>query len=203
MRSLHSLVASPALQLFLSLLLGAFSTFAQSGVTVSLAPTNVTMAASGSFSSSTAFTAKVTGSTNTAVTWSVKGAPNYGFGGISSAGVYTAPAALPTSVIVTATSVADPTVSVSTTVTVVSPTPIISSVSPKTLTQGANSLTVYGLNWELYTWLTRHRDNRHGLNPTVIKFHKVHYVPGFNQGRFLRDTEPVGRRRDVVYDGEL
>ena len=81
MRSLHSLVASPALQLFLSLLLGAFSTFAQSGVTVSLAPTNVTMAASGSFSSSTAFTAKVTGSTNTAVTWSVKGAPNYGFGG--------------------------------------------------------------------------------------------------------------------------
>lgn len=64
------------------------------------------------------FTATVTGTTNTAVTWGVNGGSSNG--SISSAGVYTAPASVPSpaTVTVTATSQADTTKSDSATVTV-------------------------------------------------------------------------------------
>ena len=72
-----------------------------------------------------AFVATVTGTTNTAVTWSVNGIAggNSTLGTISNAGVYTAPAALPTpnSINVTATSVQDPTKSGNSAVTLLNP----------------------------------------------------------------------------------
>ena len=67
------------------------------------------------------FTATVTGTTNTAVTWSVNGVAggNSTVGTISTAGLYTAPTAVPNppTVVVTATSQADTSQSASTTLT--------------------------------------------------------------------------------------
>jgi len=80
------------------------------------------------------FAATVTGTTNTAVTWSIAGAGCTGAtcGSISTSGLYTAPAAVPSpaQVSVTATSVADPTKSSTATVTVIPP--IAVSISPTT-----------------------------------------------------------------------
>jgi hypothetical protein len=79
------------------------------------------------------FTATVTGTTNTAVTWSVSGAASNGT--ISPTGVYTAPGTVPNpaKVTVIATSQADSTKSGSATVTVVSSTSgIVVSVQPAT-----------------------------------------------------------------------
>ncbi|HEV1995135.1 MAG TPA: hypothetical protein VGR03_12470 [Candidatus Acidoferrum sp.] len=83
-----------------------------------------------------AFTATVMNAVNTAVTWTVNGAPNgnASVGTINpSTGVYTAPNAIPTpaTVTVTATSVADPTKSASSSVTV---TPLVTAVSVSPLT---------------------------------------------------------------------
>ena len=83
-------------------------------VTVTIAPSAATVVVS----QNQPFAATVSGTTNTAVTWSVNGgAAN---GSITSAGVYTAPATVPTpaAVTVTATSQADATKSGSATVTV-------------------------------------------------------------------------------------
>ncbi|MGB0110255.1 MAG: Ig-like domain-containing protein, partial [Terriglobales bacterium] len=69
------------------------------------------------------FTANITGSSNTAVTWSATG------GTVSSNGLYTAPATAGT-YSVTATSQADTTKSASATVTVTTPPVVAVSVSP-------------------------------------------------------------------------
>ncbi|MBV8282517.1 MAG: hypothetical protein JO347_10715, partial [Candidatus Eremiobacteraeota bacterium] len=76
------------------------------------------------------FTATVTGTSNTAVTWSVSGTgcSGSGCGTISLSGLYTAPEDLPTSVLVTATSVADLDISASATVTILPP--VIVTISP-------------------------------------------------------------------------
>jgi hypothetical protein len=80
------------------------------------------------------FTATVTGTTNTAVTWSVAGSGCTGAtcGTVSSSGLYTAPSAVPSSaqVSVTATSVADPTKSATASITILSPVAV--SVTPTT-----------------------------------------------------------------------
>ena len=79
------------------------------------------------------FTATVTGSSNTSVTWRIAGGcSGAACGTISASGVYTAPSAVPSpaQVSVTATSVADPTKSASATVTVVPPVSV--TVSPTT-----------------------------------------------------------------------
>ena len=79
------------------------------------------------------FTATVTGSSNTSVTWRIAGGCiGAACGTISASGVYTAPPAVPSpaQVSVTATSVADPTKSASATVTVVPPVSV--TVSPTT-----------------------------------------------------------------------
>jgi hypothetical protein len=82
------------------------------------------------------FSALVTGSSNTAVNWTVSGTGCSGpaCGTITSAGLYTAPAAIPNppQVTVRATSVAAPTKTASATVTVVSATAVSVSVSPST-----------------------------------------------------------------------
>jgi len=104
------------------------------------------------------FTATVTGTTNTAVTWSVSGGASNGT--ISTTGVYTAPATVPNppTVTVTATSQADPTKSGSATVTVVaSASGIQVSVQPATasvsdfLTQQFTA-TVTGTSNTAGTW---------------------------------------------------
>lgn len=77
------------------------------GVTVSLSPATVSLAAG----STQAFTATVANAADSSVTWSCSA------GSITAAGLFTAPAAA-TSCTVTATSVADPTQSASATVTV-------------------------------------------------------------------------------------
>jgi hypothetical protein len=84
--------------------------------TISLTPTAITLGPSQSQS----FTATVTDSTNTAVTWSLSQA----VGTLSGAGVYTAPASIasPQTVTVTATSVDDPAVAASATVSLGIPT---------------------------------------------------------------------------------
>jgi hypothetical protein len=74
--------------------------------------------------SSQTLTARVTNSTNTSVTWSVNGVPEGSAAGgtITTGGVYTAPADLPSQAIVqvTATSQADPTKSASSELTITS-----------------------------------------------------------------------------------
>jgi hypothetical protein len=95
-------------------------------ITISVAPT----AASVPMGNTQQFMATVTGTSNTAVTWSVAGgAAN---GSISVAGLYTAPATVPNPPTVTVTVIAqaDSTKSASAIVTVTSATPISVSVSP-------------------------------------------------------------------------
>ena len=96
-----------------------------------------------------AFTATVTGALNLSVTWTVNGVAggNSTIGTIAANGTYTAPLTLPTpnTVTVTATSVEDPTRSGSATVTLQNAIPVISSVTPTTLTAGTHfEMTVSG-----------------------------------------------------------
>ncbi|MBI1749141.1 MAG: DUF4091 domain-containing protein [Acidobacteria bacterium] len=87
-------------------------------VSVSVSPATATLQTG----SVTAFNALVTGTINTAVTWSVNGVPGGSatVGTITAAGVYTAPASVPApaTVSVTATSAADPTASGAASVTI-------------------------------------------------------------------------------------
>jgi hypothetical protein len=105
------------------------SVTAAPAVTVTVAPAS----ASVPVSTTKKFTATVTSSTNTAVTWSVVGG-----GTISSAGLYTAPAAVPSpaNVTIQAASVANPSVTASATVTVQPPPPppVTISVAPSNVT---------------------------------------------------------------------
>jgi Fe-S cluster assembly iron-binding protein IscA len=78
------------------------------------------------------FTATVSGATNTAVTWSLKGSGCSGAscGTVTSAGLYTAPATVPSpaNVTLTATSAADPTKSASASITIIPPVNV--TISP-------------------------------------------------------------------------
>jgi uncharacterized protein (DUF1800 family) len=75
----------------------------------------------------TQYTATVTGSTNSAVTWTMFGYTGENDGTISATGVYTPPAAFPVhnSIIITATSKQDTTKSASTTISLLNPVPAI------------------------------------------------------------------------------
>lgn len=98
-------------------------------VSVSVSPTTATVI----LGASKTFTATVTGSANTSVTWSVFGGSVNGV--VTTAGVYTAPPAMPASSSVTlrATSVANELVSATVSITLVPP-PITVSVSPSSAT---------------------------------------------------------------------
>ena len=105
------------------------------------------------------FSASVTGSTDTAVTWSVSGSGCTGAacGTVTSSGLYTAPAAVPNpaSVNVIATSQADPTKSASATVVVQSAVAITispTSASVPTAGQQQFTATVTGTNNTAVTW---------------------------------------------------
>jgi hypothetical protein len=119
------------------------------------------------------FTATVTGTSNTAVTWEVNNvtAGNSTVGTISSSGLYTAPANVPnpSTVTVTAVSQADSTKSASATVVIASPTMVSVSVSPSPATVAANgaqqfTATVTGTSNTAVTWEV---NNLTGGNSTV------------------------------------
>ena len=90
----------------------------------------------------------VTGTTNTAVTWSV----NNEMGGDSSIGTidvngnYAAPDILPTTntVTISATSVADPTKKGTATVSFINPVPVLTSITPSTIGTGAFQISLNG-----------------------------------------------------------
>ncbi len=110
-------------------------TVKSSAVSLSISPSSINLP----INASQAFTATVTGSANTAVTWSTN------VGTISAAGLYTAPAALPNppTATVTATSVADPLVAVSAVVTLNQPavTVTVSPASAQLFLNGTQQLT--------------------------------------------------------------
>ncbi len=120
------------------------------GITVSVTPQNAQVTAG----TKQQMTAMVTGTTNTAVTWSISGS-----GSINTSGLYTAPAAAnvysPISVTVTAKSKANPTISGTATLTVVLPVVITVSPANATLSIGATqqfSATVTGASNPAVTW---------------------------------------------------
>ena len=104
---------------------------ASSDVVVTITPATQTIPVSGT----AAFYATVTGTTNTAVTWSVEGDATHGT--ITSSGVYTAPST-PGTFTVVATSVANPTKKATAQVTV---EPVSVTITPATITlaQGATA----------------------------------------------------------------
>ena len=124
----------------------ATATFSVQGVAVAIAPGIATLAPG----ATQQFSATVTGTATTAVTWSV---PEAGGGTVSAAGLYTAPAT-PGSYHLIATSVADPTRSATATITVQS---VAVAITPgtATLAPGATqqfSATVTGTANTAVTW---------------------------------------------------
>jgi hypothetical protein len=113
-------------------------------VTISVAPTTANIRAGNSFT----FSATVTGSTNTAVSWFVNGTANgsAALGTIDSTGKYTAPTTLPSSNAVTikATSAADATQSATSAVSLLNPTPVLTGITPASTNLGSFSLTITG-----------------------------------------------------------
>ena len=101
-------------------------------------------------STPTQYTASVTGTANTAVTWSIVGtstAENYGT--ISSTGLYTPPAAVPVhgTISITATSQTDTTKSAKMSVTIANPTPSIASAALALQPNGSYLVDVKGSNF--------------------------------------------------------
>ncbi|MBI3475006.1 MAG: DUF1800 domain-containing protein [Acidobacteria bacterium] len=94
------------------------------------------------------FSATVTGTSNTAVTWSVSGVAggNATLGMVDTGGMYTAPASVPNSnpVSVTATSVADSRAAASGAATIFNPVPVLTAVAPTTVNVGNFTLTATG-----------------------------------------------------------
>ena len=116
------------------------------GVSVSVSPTSVALL----FAEQQQFTAYVSGTGNTAATWSASG------GTVTTAGLYTAPS-LAGTYTVTAVSVADPTKSAFATVGVSPPPPIVVTISPVTVVvpekaQQQFVATVSGSSNHAVTW---------------------------------------------------
>ena len=111
-------------------------------VTVSPSTTSVRAGASASFS------AAVTGTSNTAVTWYVNDTAggSASLGTIDTSGKYTAPAVLPNpnSVTVMAVSSADSSKNGTSGVTLLNPTPVLTGISPASTNLGNFTLTVTG-----------------------------------------------------------
>ena len=144
---------------------------APAAVSVAVSPSSATL----NLAASRQFSATVTGSSNTTVTWSVNGTPggDSSVGTITGTGLYLAPAALPASSTVTvrATSVANSSASAAALVTLQTPPPptvnVAVSPSSATLNTGASlqfSATVAGSSNTAVTWTV---NNLAGGNATV------------------------------------
>jgi chitinase len=129
---------------------GTATTDAGQGVEVQVQPPSVGLAPGGAQT----FAASVTGSANTAVTWSLQPANG---GTITAAGLYTAPGSAGTYTVV-ATSAADTGVSAAATVTVTgTPPPVSVTVNPPSVSLGAGgtaqfAATVSGSADQTVTW---------------------------------------------------
>lgn len=134
-------------------------------VTVATAPLTVSITpgtASVTLGKTQLFTATVTGSPNTAVTWSVNGMAggSSAAGSISSGGLYTGPETMPSSTTVTvrAAAVANPAVFAQATVTLIAPAPAVTvAVTPavSSIVLGSSqafSATVTGTGNPAVTW---------------------------------------------------
>jgi hypothetical protein len=112
-------------------------------VTVTVSPASASVQAPGG---TQAFSAAVANATNSAVTWQVGGVSggNATLGTISGAGLYSAPAAVPSpaQVTVTAVAVADPTRSGTATVTL-TPAPVTVTVAPTTASVAINATYLF------------------------------------------------------------
>jgi hypothetical protein len=126
-------------------------TASQNPVVISISPTVASVVTTKTQS----FTATVTNTTNTAVTWQVNGVTggDSTHGTISASGLYTAPSAVPNpaTVTVSAISQADPTKSASATVAISSAPDTTAPTAPSGLTAVASSATQIGLTWTAST----------------------------------------------------
>ena len=117
------------------------------GVTVSVSPPTANVRAG----IAQPFTATITGSSNTTVTWQVNGVTGgaASTGTISSTGVYTAPLNVPSpnTVTVQAVSAADSNAAGQSAVTLWNPTPVLASISPMSVSAGSFSITITGSNF--------------------------------------------------------
>lgn len=113
-------------------------------ISVSVSPLTTSVRAG----ASATFSASVTGTQNTAVTWYVNDTSggSASFGTIDSSGNYTAPATLPNpnSVTVKAVSSADSSKNGTSAVTLLNPTPVLTGISPGSTNLGNFTLTVTG-----------------------------------------------------------
>ncbi len=128
-------------RLILASLCACLPAYAQITIAVSPSPASVHI---GTFLQ---FSARVSGTSTTSVTWSLTPPGTMRSAGvISPGGRYTPPAALPVpnTVIVTATSNASPTTSASVTVTILNPYPALASASPASIPIGPFSVTLNG-----------------------------------------------------------
>lgn len=119
-------------------------------IQITVSPSNLTIVVG----STTTFSAQVTGTSSTAVTWSVGGFPggNSQVGTITGAGIYTAPDTPPSpnTVQLTATLTSSPSTQASAQLSIVFPTPQISLIMPVKILAGSNntSLTVQGFGFQ-------------------------------------------------------
>ena len=125
-------------RLFLASLFALWPACAQVTVTVSPSPASVHV---GTFLQ---FSARVSGTSTTGVTWTLT--PATGAGSISTGGRYTPPATLPTpnTVTVKATSTANPAAAGSVVLTILNPYPTVASVNPTNVPIGPFNITVNG-----------------------------------------------------------
>jgi hypothetical protein len=116
-------------------------------VAVTVSPTSASVRAGNTAS----FSASVSGTTNTAVTWSVNDTSggSSSLGTIDSSGKFTAPPALPTpnSITIKATSSADASKSAASSVILMNPTPVLTGISPASTNLGSFSLTITGTSF--------------------------------------------------------
>jgi hypothetical protein len=116
-------------------------------IKVQVSPSAANVRAGGSSN----FSANVSGTSNTSVTWSVNNTPGSSstLGTVDANGKYTAPLTLPSpnSVTITATSAADTSKSSSSVVTLLNPTPVLTGISPAASNLGNYSLTITGSNF--------------------------------------------------------
>jgi hypothetical protein len=115
-----------------------------SSISVTVSPASANIRAGDSFQ----FTATVSGSSNTAVTWAVNGTMGSSstLGAVSSNGTYTAPSSLPNpnTVTITAASAASGSATASSAVTLLNPTPALSGINPASIGTGPFTLALTG-----------------------------------------------------------
>lgn len=153
---------------------GGKKSTASTGVSITISPTNVSMAAG----TTQQFTATVTGSTNTAVTWQVNGEANGDaiIGTIDANGLYKAPLTVPPNnpvITITAIAQADTTKTAPATVTLTAPAVTISlAPTSATLAAGAQqqftpTISVTGSSNNAVTWLVNNVAGGDAIHGTI------------------------------------